>query len=301
MARYDSLTLAYMAGIFDAEGCVTIAEKTPWVTKKAIKRLHHRMACKVSQKYGNVLELFCEYFGGTVFKPKNNTPFWDINASKALNYLQTVEPFLIVKKEEAQVAINFQKRKIEEMKHYNSNHMMSNDLISFNQTQYLLLKELKFKKLKQLPLMEIHPIEQIYAYLAGFFDGEGFIGIATLKRKRGGMYHYLVATVTQSDRDYVLLELFRYFFGGVIGKSSTKGLHEWKVCSRKAKVLLEILEPYLRIKKRQAQVGLEFQAGVHIKRGAAKLITEQEMAVREVQRIMLHNLKKENIQSDGIS
>ena len=92
------------------------------------------------------------------------------------------------------------------------------------------------------------------AYLAGFFDGEGSIGLYDL---RGNDPRYaehrrcLVAKVGQLDRKP--LELFKNRFGGSIQQYATpkgdKPYYRWSVSHRKARVFAEIIIPYLFLKK----------------------------------------------------
>jgi hypothetical protein len=286
--------LAYMAGFFDAEGCVAVTRHN-FVTKDRVKRSRYTLQCNVSQKSIGVIEMFHEYFGGGIYKTKDNIHRWYISSFDALKFLRQIEPYLIEKKEEAQIAINFQSRLTKGKRMNDRYHLMSDKEVDFRESQYLLLKKMKTKKLRQMPLVEIHPIEQIYAYLAGFFDGEGFVGIRSVKRKKGGSYYFLITTVTQSDKAHVILELFRYYFGGVIYKNRNRLVcSEWMVASRESKKLLEALSPYLRIKDEQAQLGIGFQGRMHVGKGN-KSLTEKELAIREAQRIVLHNLKNNRI------
>jgi hypothetical protein len=290
--------LAYIAGFFDAEGCVTITRRNSVIKSSNTVRKLYTMRCTVCQSDNYVLKVIHECFGGgEVQKPKHTVPVWEIGSYKALKFLYLLEPYVIEKKEEVQVAITYQRTIIDGR----TDHVASNAQIPFQESQYLLLKKLKGKRLKQMPLMEIHPVEEIYAYLAGFFDGEGFIGIRTIKTKKGKTYHHIVATVTQGYKGYVILELFRYYFGGAIHSNCNRpGHYEWMAVSRQAKVILESLLPYLRIKDEQAKLAIEFQGNIHVK-GMQKKLTDEELAVREAQKIMLHNLKSTRMASRGIN
>lgn len=93
------------------------------------------------------------------------------------------------------------------------------------------------------------------AYLAGIIDGEGWITIDRCNNEiRVG-----VAMVDTSA-----VELLQQTFGGKLRlcsvvKSTHRRTTEWEVSVRKAKDVLTQVLPYLRIKRRQAEVALEFQ------------------------------------------
>lgn len=98
----------------------------------------------------------------------------------------------------------------------------------------------------------------LLAYLAGLFDGEGCIVIASQED-----YHFLRLKVTNKNKEVV--SLFEEIFGcghvylarGV--KTIRNSIWEWH-CQRTpdSQRVLRILLPYLRIKKEQAVLGLSF-------------------------------------------
>jgi len=108
------------------------------------------------------------------------------------------------------------------------------------------------------------------AYLAGFFDGEGHVGIDV--RSAGKSEHsisfILKVKLTQaaSPAGVELLEEIATDFGGSLSTKSNgrnprwSEALEWCATTRNAAAFLEYLLPYLRIKKRQAEIGLAFQA-----------------------------------------
>lgn len=91
------------------------------------------------------------------------------------------------------------------------------------------------------------------AYLAGFFDGEGSIGIA------GGS---LCARVTNTYRP--ILERFKSAFGGTVSVHSTGDEKSrlswvWTCYGDNAQRALEYLEPLLIEKGAQAYLGLHYR------------------------------------------
>jgi hypothetical protein len=91
------------------------------------------------------------------------------------------------------------------------------------------------------------------AYLAGFFDGEGSIGIT------GGS---LCARISNTYRP--ILERFQKIFGGTIsvhsmGDEKSRLSWVWTSYGDTAQTALEILEPYLVEKRTQAFIGLLYR------------------------------------------
>src|SRR3972149_6363917 len=102
-------------------------------------------------------------------------------------------------------------------------------------------------------------------YMAGFFDGEGYICI--YRRKPSKMSntpaHYLVVGINNTN--YSILEWFNKSYIGTFRllRASRKPSHKdqwaWLLWSGRAKVFLQDILPYLKIKKQEAITALEFQ------------------------------------------
>lgn len=87
--------------------------------------------------------------------------------------------------------------------------------------------------------------------MAGLLDGEGTI---TLGRTHKGRQRVPVVSVASTDRE--VLDWVKDHFGGTITKKATYQDHHlpsfaWKVESRKAIAVLQLVGPYLRIHRKQ--------------------------------------------------
>ena len=100
------------------------------------------------------------------------------------------------------------------------------------------------------------------AYIAGFTDGEGYIGIV----RNQGLRLFIQITNTKPEVLYWMKELF----GGSIHKGqyksesdprffNAKPTYKWTIVSRQAETFLEAIQPYLRIKSELCQFALDFQ------------------------------------------
>lgn len=97
-----------------------------------------------------------------------------------------------------------------------------------------------------------------YAYTAGLLDGEGSISITPKL--------YLSVKIRNTDKPVLLwlqevLHRFLAKSGGLYKNNSTnKQCFSLEFNGKHAKSVLEFLLPYLRIKKRQAELAIEFQS-----------------------------------------
>jgi len=101
------------------------------------------------------------------------------------------------------------------------------------------------------------------AWAAGFFDGEGYVGVRLNGHGRG---RYLECKASNTEREP--LDVLRQHWGGSISshRSSAVGAKpawQWTITSRAAGLFLVAIEPYLVTPKNQQRVALaiEFQAG----------------------------------------
>lgn len=104
--------------------------------------------------------------------------------------------------------------------------------------------------------------DAIVAYCAGFFDGEGSVGISKRKSKSSKRGYALELVVQISNTNKAALLLFQHHFGGwLMSFKSQSGRVIWRygLGAKKAQALLEKLLPHLRIKRNQAVSAIEFQ------------------------------------------
>jgi hypothetical protein len=103
-----------------------------------------------------------------------------------------------------------------------------------------------------------------WAYVAGLFDGEGYIRCSFKKHHKGrkrGMEFWIIVTNTYRP----ILEYLRMSFGGSIYEnpsrsSKHKMSYFWKLTSRNAFVVLSQIAPYLKVKREQANLPLRNRA-----------------------------------------
>ena len=103
----------------------------------------------------------------------------------------------------------------------------------------------------------------ILAYLAGFFDGEGTIGVLRHALKSGSVGFSLRCQITQTS--IPILEKYRHIFGGRVYQvrfsspnSNWAPAWHWYVSRGLAARFLRAMEPYLVLKAPQVSIALRF-------------------------------------------
>lgn len=133
----------------------------------------------------------------------------------------------------------------------------------------------------QYPLPNI-PKKELIAWAAGFFDGEGCIFINYFKKTKR---HNLQIKVNQINPEP--LKILQGLFGGIVRPRKTKSekslnkkpIFIWYNQSRQAYDTLLKIQPFLFVKKKQANLAIEFQQGIH--RAIRNSITDSERQRRE--------------------
>ncbi len=138
------------------------------------------------------------------------------------------------------------------------------------------------------------------AYLAGLFDGEGSIFITKKVKGLSVPRHCLIVDLAMCN-EYIP-NLLKFNFGGSVHVRIAKDENhrmswQWRATTREALHFIEIILPYLRLKRNEAELGIAFQKSLHPMngKGSKKEVSEQELAVREAQRLLLHSLKDKTV------
>ena len=134
--------LAWAAGFFDGEGCVHLTRRQ----RKKSKNIEYELRLSIAQAVKLPLEKWEILFGGqiTIINPKNEINkffIWQVSSLDTLKILKLLEPYLILKKEQANVALEFEKLYIGK----GNRNKLTEENINKRQALYLRLKELKHK------------------------------------------------------------------------------------------------------------------------------------------------------------
>jgi excisionase family DNA binding protein len=123
-----------------------------------------------------------------------------------------------------------------------------------------------FKILELSPVQnKLDNLSQVnLAYIAGLFDGEGSISITHRKQ-----WNYFYLGITISNTYLPVVERVQQLLGGSIGGKRYKNPkykigYWWRIDCRQAGQVLEMLLPYLIIKRQKAIVAIKFQNSIRI-------------------------------------
>ena len=130
--------LAYIAGIFDGEGSIGIRKQ---------KGRYYQLAIALGMTNEYIPNLLMFSFGGTVYKDIRPDPcqvfwVWHIASRKANVFLEAILPYLKLKRNEAELAIKFQRAFC-----YNyTGGKLSDEQLAVREAQRILMSEMKIKK-----------------------------------------------------------------------------------------------------------------------------------------------------------
>ena len=103
----------------------------------------------------------------------------------------------------------------------------------------------------------------VIAYIAGFFDGDGHVSLTKLSDDAVIPHYALVVGITQTERgilDWIQeqLGMGRVTGGRKYKPPDQKATWQLRFYGHNAEAVLKTLKPYLRVKQARAELGLEF-------------------------------------------
>lgn len=271
--------LEYAAGFFDGEGCIQINPKKSQPNTFLVE-------VRITNTNLEVLQWFKNNFGGSVgSQPPNKDVkeckpcwYWAVACRIANAFLKTIIPFLVIKREQAQIAIDFQ-----------SKIKRGCNRLTTEEVQIRRNMSLRVDALKEIQHLVQYGRLPSINYISGFCDGEGKIHIYVV---RG--YHELSITVTNTNHQILVL-LKEAFGGAVIGKVERDVVRnlpcsDWLLQGDPAEVLMkEMLRRFI-CKRAQAELGIEFQKKKNeLKQSEARLLDHQHLFRPYMQKIAALN------------
>lgn len=261
--------LAYIAGIFDAEGSICIGKE-----RKSIG-MRYRLETEASNTNEWLIRWLQFVFGGSIYKvnrcelARKDIWLWHLSRHRALEFLYMIMPYLKLKSPQAELAIQFQ-----EARQHIDRKLKTDAELAIEEAQRIVMSNLNRETGGRVRTLRDGNMKKVdWAYLAGLIDGDGSIYILRHRDKRKlhqfGNYSYAI-TVQIGIRDEWFVRWLKVMFGGSIWKpSKLKPPHinqtwYWRVSQRQALDFLKPLMPYLRLKKAQAELSIKFQLNKRI-------------------------------------
>lgn len=133
------------------------------------------------------------------------------------------------------------------------------------------------------------------AYTAGIIDGEGSISLVYARQKP---YRSSLNVIVQvANTNEWLVQWLRMAYGGWITKANRsqvqdkiwKPAYQWRITGIKAKEFLELIYPYLRLKRPQAEIAISL---AKMRGKSHHRLTESEKVIAEAQRILISKMNK---------
>lgn len=104
-----SVYLAYLAGVLDSDGCINIDR---WKDSRKKKRMQYIVRIQVSVTAKETTDWLENHFEGSTRLVKRDPPhrdiyYWRISGMKAIELLEKVKDFMVLKRPRAELAIKF--------------------------------------------------------------------------------------------------------------------------------------------------------------------------------------------------
>lgn len=137
-----------------------------------------------------------------------------------------------------------------------------------------------------------------FAYVAGLIDGEGNISLIRRTDARYKTGYQVKLAIGISNTNEWLIQWLKVQLGGSIScksdkRKNRKAVWQWQLTDRKASGFLELVLPYLQIKRPQAELALKFQ-----KARRYGHLTEKQAVLQEAQRIIMQAYNKKGPRDD---
>jgi hypothetical protein len=273
------MELPYAAGLLDADGWVRInflKSKGIYQLKVGVVNLHEPTLQHLKDKFGGSIH--------TQWQPTSSnarpTKAWDTSSSNAGEFLRQIRPYLTYKRDQADLALEFQTN-IEKYRGKLGTRWGYSDqrdaVMKFRKQCREKLSELKARTYPD-DLRDLPPNVSANAsldYLAGLFDADGSVMCV---KKRRTPKHTTYQLRCQFTNVYgPMVKLFEHRFGGrvFLNKSdryneAARRTHVWICVSRVAASFLREISPSLSIKREQAELALMLQDSIDRYRGKLK-------------------------------
>ena len=288
---YTPEELAYVSGFFDAEGCISIAKNQGKRNISPSYELYASLSCTDK----SIIEWLNLTFGGSItdrthhaYIAKNGySPAWNwrLGTNEARDFLVLLLPYLKIKHIQAAIGIESQDYKKSHKLMLRSSQGRQQEILARHEEYYQHLNSLhnvrkEWTRSKTLPAIDETPIipgvltSTTLAYIGGFLDGEGCIRISksspSEKRGKGHLRQpsYALRVKMSNTNKRIIEWLCVTLPSGSMQRHAPEESYrvgwtpawEWIIANNNACQFLEMVIPYLKIKRQQAALAIENHA-----------------------------------------
>lgn len=274
MGEKEKEIMAYLAGALDGDGSFSIIKRTMFSEKEKRRIPRYRPCVQLSNLSSEIVGLLHKHLGGNTGKRKSRNPKWQpqvywyctglVSAGTALC---KIKDFLVVKRDRAELLIDFINKclKIKDKKN------ISLETIVDREKDYLEIRRLNEERLVSPDPIRKKPLNSSrnpmdWAYIAGLIDTDGSIQISRriVPSRKNYSYDSRVTIQMQSIKGIdFCFDKSACGYCTLIDASKLitkqKFHYRWTVDNREElKILLTNILPFLKYKKNQADVVLNF-------------------------------------------
>lgn len=297
----EELIYSYAAGAIEGDGSIYL------VKEKHSGRILYIPFVQLVKKFGTLISSFKSDFGGTVgslkAKQSHHAPlhYWRLKGgANCIHFLKGILKFLVYKKERAEVLIEY----IENNPFIRGQKLVREKIIEREKyhVKMAILSDVAY--IGELSIckksLENSQDAAFWAYMAGIMDTDGSFSV---KRQKGHSETKNLRYLPQIQISMASLDVINHIrrnciYGTVCvakNKSCQRGFHyAWAIGKKvDASEFIERILPYLKEKKEQAQILLEFCKDSENTKYCKAGISETELAFREscYQKIIAINKK----------
>lgn len=292
--------LSYLAGYIDGDGCFFISK----TTNKNRTAYKFPQAIIITSVNKEILTWCKQLYNGSISTqhdvPKGQKPLhhYSLRKLKAVPLVRNIYPYLVEKREEAHVFLDFATSKNvgEKFNLISKMHILKDDtnLVSRSHIE-------EFEQFKNT----ITPTIEDFAYLAGFIDAECCLSIGKYKPKNGPNYTYKIMLQCNNTKTPVFKWLLERFGGHInfVDRQKYKNRNQlvWRLSGKALSKILDKIYPFLKHKKPVCEQLIEFYSTTLINGGArhTEIFRSQYAEVLKTREKIVTNVHKLN--SKGIN
>lgn len=230
----------YLAGLFDAEGYVSLG-------KQGNFQIATEMACE------EIPNIFKETFGGNIYVRKRDnrkkTWTWSIgNQNDCLNFIDLIACHSIIKRTQLLRLRNY----------LDSTREFRKQIRDYVSHQISYLKKPLFLEKSDINIpTEIKPNIDFFKWLAGFFDGDGNFCIYEYQGKKSIIFDSWISVFNTCPESICFVK--KHIHGSISKYKGAKfPIWKWVCCQKDSEFVCESVHPFLKVKKEQCRLVVEF-------------------------------------------